>query len=291
MLKKNKFKGSSKKSEDDSGRFLNQLSFILHLISYVLVLSLTSIILIFGYDLITQTSFFNATTIELKGLEKLSKEKVLSHARIETEMNIFSKDLEMMRKRIISHAWIQDADISRILPGTFIMNIREQRPLAIIDLGEKFLINKKGKLFKRMEATDASMIDHNLPMVKGLTLKDLIFSEGQPTLQYTAVIELLNMGQKTDALYPNDDIKSIIVDQEAGLTMEIRMEKDARVYSTRAISSVRLGFGGYPEKYNILESFIKKMEINRSLDEEGFKLIDLVELNNSNRIVVKFANT
>ena len=63
-----------------------------------------------------------------------------------------------------SHLWIAEAEVSRELPSTIRIGIKEQKVLAVIDLKRKFLINTAGEIFKEVSATDPD----NLPIVSGL---------------------------------------------------------------------------------------------------------------------------
>ncbi|OQY13907.1 MAG: hypothetical protein B6I31_00160 [Desulfobacteraceae bacterium 4572_19] len=298
-MRKNRFRSTTGTTANESKWFLNQLNFMLRFIVTVLFLSLTSLILIFGYDLLTQTSFFAAKSIKIVGIKKLSENNVMDHAQIHTGMNILSRDLGMLRKRLISHPWIKKAEISRDLPGTLNISIKEEQPLAVIDLGEEFLMNKQGEIFKKKSMLDSKYITKHLPTIHGLKLKDIIHTNEKPSLQYSSVMNILNMGSKADTILPNSTVDTIMVDRETGLTLKMFMEKESKSFSLRTIAAVRLGYGEYLEKYQTLKKFIKTIKKEQSInmkkdtnidlkkDTDNFKWIDLIDLNNSNRIVVR----
>ena len=69
----------------------------------------------------------------------------------------------------MAHPWINDADVSRNLPNEISINIVEQRPFAILDMGRKFMINIRGEIFKEWSDSDPG----HLPMISGLEYSDL----------------------------------------------------------------------------------------------------------------------
>jgi len=226
-----------------------------------------SLLFVFSYDLLTQCNYFRAKSLKVAGIHRLTQEKVLQQAKIISGVNIFSVNLIKARKRLLAQPWIEDAQISRDLPSGIDIRIKEQDPLAILDLGRKFIINTQGEIFKEMDAADRC----RLPVIGGLEFSD-INVKGEPrSAPFDAVMKVLTLGQKSESILPYNSIKKIDVDREMGLT----------IYAFDHIKEIKIGYNDYPSKYAMLKDVLFYLE-----KEGGFSQLESIDLNNLNRIVV-----
>ena len=108
----------------------------------------TSGFFIFMHDVVTQSGYFTAKGVIIEGGQRLSQKQIAEQAQLRAGMNILAANLTVARKRLLSHPWIDEAEITREIPSGLIIRIKEHEPLAIVDLGHKFLINEKGEIFK-----------------------------------------------------------------------------------------------------------------------------------------------
>ncbi|HUV50725.1 MAG TPA: FtsQ-type POTRA domain-containing protein [Anaerolineae bacterium] len=231
-----------------------------------------SIVFIFGYDLLTQCDYFRANSIIVKGTNRLSQNQIIKHAGIDAGINIFSVNLFATRKRLLAHPWIDDAEVMRELPDGINIRIKEHKPLAIIDLGRKFLINDHGEIFKELAASDPD----NLPIIIGLEFSDLDVSgldvSGKfRNIPFNAVMDVLQLGQRPGSIIPNKLLKVISVDREIGITL----------YAFNGIKAISLGYNNYPGKYERLKNVLFYMEKGLMFSD-----FDTIDLNNLDRIVV-----
>lgn len=237
----------------------------------IAALLLVSFIFIFGYDFLTQTDYFKAESFSVTGIDKLTKEQVLKQARLDRGVNILSVNLSEVRKRLIAHLWIVEAEVSRELPSKIHIRIKEQKALAVIDLERKFLINTAGEIFKEVSATDPD----DLPIVSGLKFSDINVLEETRSLPFDAVMQVLKLGQNPNSFLPNTLIKRIHVDREIGLTIY------APAFASGMISTIKLGYHNYPGKYAGLKTVLAYIKKRNELS----RLVS-IDLNNLDRIVV-----
>ena len=238
----------------------------------VSLMTAMSIIFIFGYDLLTQCDYFRANSIIVNGTNRLSQNQIIKHACIDSGVNIFSVNLSATRKRLLAHPWIADAEVRRELPDRINIRIKEHKPLAIIDLGRKFLINDHGEIFKELAASNPG----NLPIIIGLEFSDLDVSgldvSGKSrNIPFNAVMDVLQLGQKAGSIIPNRLLKIIRVDRETGITL----------YAFSGIKAIKLGYNNYPDKYERLKNVLFYMEKGHMFSD-----FDTIDLNNLDRIVV-----
>lgn len=291
--RKNHYKTSVTKKRDNS---VVRLTFCLKIFAGIVIVTVTSFAFIFGYDLLTQCEYFSAKNLDVKGIHRLSEKQIFEQAQIHKGINILCVNLSMARKRLLAHSWIAAAEVRRELPDGIYIKIKEHAPLAVLDLGRKFLINTEGEIFKECSASDPE----NLPIISGLEFSDLNIpgkrrpprlsdpaatsmsallprearrtDSGQAQSKpFDAVLYVLQLGQKSESILPNRLIKRIHVDREIGLTL----------YAFDGIKAIKLGYQEYPDKYVRLKNvlfYLKKSQI--------FSDFDSIDLNNLDRIVV-----
>jgi len=230
-----------------------------------------SAMFIFGYDLMTQCDYFNAKRIVVTGNHILYEQQIFEQSELDKNANILSINLSILQEKIRSNPWIKDAEVMRDLPDKLIIRIKEQKPIAVLDMGRNFFINDSGQIFKEKTASDPN----DLPVVTGLGLSDIHFSGETSSIAFSAVMDVLQLGQKPKTILPNRLIKTIQVDREIGLTLH--MFNDASL----KINEIKLGYKNYPNKYDKLTHILVYLEGRNNLS--GF---DSVDLNNLNRIIV-----
>lgn len=290
--------------------------FFLKIAGMAALFIMVSLFLIFLYDCFTQSDYFRAKSIVIKGTHRLSEQEVMKLADIRLGVNILSVNLSKLEKRLQLHPWIADADIRRGLPSDIYIRITEQEPLAILsmdeireeayqaDVGEKedisriteagyweseekirepdslrFMINTDGKIFKKW---DPSRDPPDLPLITGLSISDIRISEAErfESVPYKAVMRLLQLGKRPGSILPNKFIRTIRVDREMGVTLQLAKCPGIKGLSTNRIRAVKLGYNNYPDKYERLR------EILFYLGKQNIVNIDSIDLNNLNRIVV-----
>ncbi len=262
--RKNYFKNSSAKRQ---ARRLQYLKGIAKIGSGLLLVAAMSFAFIFSYDIFTQSDYFNTREISVTGCERLDQQGVIDQAKLDLGLNIFSVNLMTTRKRLLAHPWISEADVSREIPKGIHIRIREHEPLAIIDMGRKFLLNRKGEIFKEWHLTDPV----SLPNVYGLTFSDLNVGSRPVNRPFKAVMAVLKLGLQSNSLIANRNIKSIHVDKDIGLT----------VYADNRLGALKLGYGDYRDKYKRLEEVLAYLET-----KEKISAMKSIDLNNLDRIVV-----
>ena len=262
--KKNYFRNSGARRR---ARLKVTAGHLLKLASLFSVVVLMSCAFVFGYDLLTQASFFSAADIQVSGFNRLSRQQVLDHVDIHPGRNIFSINLVLTRKRLLAHPWIKEAEVSREIPSGVTIHFKEYEPLAIIDMNHRFLIDRSGTIFKEWDENDPA----DLPVISGLGLADLKVGEGPFSRPFSAVMSVLNLGRKNGSTIPIDQISRIEVDRDIGLTLHVKDRYGA----------IHLGYYDYPSKYQLLEKVL--VFFQRDNRDSTLRSIDL---NNPNRIVV-----
>lgn len=260
-IKRNYYKNSHAKRRS---QMLRHFIFCLKMMATITFLIVMSIIFILGYDLFTQCDYFNTNSLEVKGHQRLSKEEVIEQSQIYSGQNILSVNLSQARKKLLSHAWISEAEVRREFPNCIYISIKEHKPLAVLDIGRQFIINDKGAVFKEWRPTDTD----KLPVISGLDFSDLnVPGEAFHSIPFKAVMNVLQLGRNPESILSNRFIKRIHVDREIGLTL----------YAFNPVKAIKIGYDNYSGKYDKLKrvfSYLKKKQ-----NFSDFNSIDLINLN------------
>jgi cell division protein FtsQ len=229
------------------------------------------------HDLLTQCDYFPVDKVTIDGNRRLTEEQVARQAQINKGVNILGVNLSLVRKRLLAHPWIAEAEVGREIPSGLNIRIKEHAPLAVVEVGNKFLINHRGIVFKAWDASDPV----NLPVISGLNASDLSVY-GQPDRSdgngrpghitpFKAVMQVLRLGEQKESILPNRTIKRIRVDRQIGIT----------VYAFDRIRTIYLGYSDYIRKYNMLSNLFSYLKRQRSISD-----FDRIDLNNLQRVVV-----
>lgn len=264
--RKNRFK---KKDVTRTLRAKGRFSLTLRAVGMVTVLLLVSGGFIFVYDLFTQSDQFQVREIEVNGNGRLSRQRVMDIAGIDSRTNILALNLSTTRKRLLADPWIADAAVSRNIPSGVVISIREEKTLAMLSMGEKqnFLLNTAGRVFKRPEGAEGA----TSPYVEGLNLVDLPVEDKPDTEAFRAVMTILDLAHRKNSPLSRAGVKRITMDRELGATVHTRLTGQA----------IKLGFGHYPEKCSALRYLTARM--NKDSRLANCRVIDLQDIN---RIVI-----
>ena len=78
-----------------------------------------------------QMAFFRVRAVEVRGVRYLQPNEVLSRLKVDTLMSLWD-DLEPLRERVRHHPQVSGVTITRRLPGTLVVSVEENQPVALI---------------------------------------------------------------------------------------------------------------------------------------------------------------
>jgi hypothetical protein len=102
--------------------------------------------------------------IDVRGMGRTTREEVIAYAGLKPGMPILAIDLDAMAMRVRAHPWIQSATLRRQLPDRVSIEVVEHEPTLIVSLGELYLADTDGQLFKTFGAADGLV----LPVLTGI---------------------------------------------------------------------------------------------------------------------------
>ena len=103
-------------------------------------------------------------TIEVAGLNRVNRPEVLTYANLQPGAPVFEINLNDTAESVRQHPWIDEVTVRRRLPDGIFIDVTEFTPGILVSMGNLYLANPEGRIFKRLSRTDSL----DLPVVTGL---------------------------------------------------------------------------------------------------------------------------
>ena len=130
------------------------------------------------YHKIMQKFYVSNDKISILGQERLKSENLLKTIKTQSNTNIFTMDISVIRFQLESIPWIKEAIVERVFPDKISIQIIEETPQAIYkNIHSYYYINREGKIIQKIN-------DENFD---GL----LIVSGDEANLRYEALVNEL----------------------------------------------------------------------------------------------------
>ena len=136
-----------------AGKFL---SFLFPLVLIVGIVFCLGFLVLMGFRTATASSFFDAKTIDIQGINRASKTEIESLVNREvSKTGVFNADLAQIKSDIEELTSVKTAAVSRVLPDGIRVNLVERIPLAVVSLDSgDFWADEEGVLLGKVEKTD-----------------------------------------------------------------------------------------------------------------------------------------
>jgi len=117
--------------------------------------------------ILRQLDFFRVRRVEIDGARYVSPDEIVSRLRIDTTASLFD-DVGPLEKRVRQHPSVRDVRIERKLPGTLLVRITENLPVAFVQAASGLVaVDATG----RSLPVDPATADVDLPV---LAVRDML---------------------------------------------------------------------------------------------------------------------
>lgn len=269
QARKNRYKKDRRQTRQ---KIVGRLMVGFKLVVLIAVIMGFSALFMMGYAAVTHTDYFRIESIKVSGLSRLTDTDILKQAKIQRGDNLLAVNLRTVRKRLLAHPWIATARVSREIPGTLCIEITENRALAVLDLGRRFLINTNGKVFKEHSMEDPK----ELPMVTGISYGEISLGEDSLSPAMEAVVQVLQISQHKHSAIPYGRIQEMHVDAEMGVSLAVWKNQ----------CRIKLGFEQFDAKFRRIRRLLPHLRQNPEWREFG-----TIDVTNPDRIVVQLGSS
>ncbi|MCL2179390.1 MAG: FtsQ-type POTRA domain-containing protein [Cystobacterineae bacterium] len=189
-----------------------------------------------------ESPFFALNKIEVEGNERVVEEELLRLAGLREGENLFQLDEAKAQQAVLTHPWIKSATLEKRYPKTLRIRLTEYREVAILALGDLYLLDEEGKPFKRIQPSEQI----NLPLVTGLDKEAFIDKPEQSQGELRTALAALR-AYKAE----NKGVQGL---------WEIRMEGREAILLMGLGQEVLLGEGGFEKKVRRLKRIQEELE-------------------------------
>ncbi len=212
-----------------------------------------------GYRVLSSSDVFRLNEIKITGHLFVSRGQILAVGGVELGMSLLQCEKGNIAAKITDLPWIERAEVIKQWPSTLIIKVREQKPLALVNVeistgkNHLFYLNKKGKLF----APYSQGQDLDYPVLTGASwsLKDVDASLPKGELEDAALL-LLKLAAKGNAILPIQSISEVHMSPKHGIVVYL-VDRPFPIY----IGSEGI-FTKYYQLVKILERLYRKKQID-----------------------------
>lgn len=226
---------------------------------------LAGAILVLGNRALRSTTFCRLKTIEVSTCKHMTREEILALAGVEPGKDLLRLNLRQMGEHITRNPWVETVRIRRFFPDGLSIAVIEREPLAVVNMGFIYYLDKKGNVFKVLNQGDR--LDY--PIITGFSEDEMNSDPAGTREALGATCELLKILREKGA-FILADVSEIHYDKDRGFTM----------FTASGALPVKIGSGDFSAK---LERFAR---IYRELMAQR-PLLQFIDLDYSDRIVVK----
>ena len=231
----------------------------------LVIVTLASGILFGCYRAITTATLFSLKSIEVSTAKHLTRDEILGLAGVEPGKDLLHMNLKLMGEHILQNPWVETVRINRYFPDTVSIVIAEREPVAIVNMGFIYYLDRKGNVFKVLNQGDR--LDY--PVITGFSEEALGSDPKGSKEALEATCELLNILREKGA-FILADVSEIHYDKGYGFTL----------FTAAGALPVKVGSGDFSAK---VERFAR---IYRSLMVQ-LPSIHYIDLDYNDKIIVK----
>lgn len=108
---------------------------------------------------VSGSQLFEIRQVEVTGATRLTAEEVISLAGVKDGETLLRVDGDEIEKNLMADPWIAGADVSRKLPSTLGITVRERTPAAVVDTGSTFwFVETGGRVLAESVASSATVV-------------------------------------------------------------------------------------------------------------------------------------
>lgn len=135
------------------------------LIAFLLMISA---LFLAGYHYLLNSPYIRLERVTITGVEDSIRRELLELSGLRANMTLLAVNLKDLRKNLERHPWVRTVEVEKEYPHTLTIKAVPEEPLALVSRGGLHYMNRRGKIFKSVEAGE----DVDFPVVTGEPLNE-----------------------------------------------------------------------------------------------------------------------
>ncbi|HEX4354760.1 MAG TPA: FtsQ-type POTRA domain-containing protein [Polyangiales bacterium] len=189
-----------------------------------------------------ESASFATRRVDVHGQQHLSREQVIAAAGLAIGKNVFEVSPERARALLLSEPWIESANVRRSLPGSYAIDVRERRPVALLAVDELYLVSDDGVAFKPLGVGDP----FDMPVITGLDVSQVAADKRASVSSLMSAVALLHDYQDA-GLWRREPISEIHIESDGALSLYVGSDA----------THVRLGKSPFRQKLERLSEVLQ----------------------------------
>ncbi|MFT3706642.1 MAG: FtsQ-type POTRA domain-containing protein [Archangium sp.] len=149
-----------------------------------------------GWNWARTTPRFGVHDVIVRGQVEATDVELVRLGGILLGQNLIAMDPAAMERSIATHPWIKSVVVRREFPNKLHITVTEHRAVAMMSLGELYLVNELATPFKRIKAGD----NFDLPLVTGIDREKFAANDPQSTADLARALELIDAWNSKDGV-------------------------------------------------------------------------------------------
>ncbi|MDD2581168.1 MAG: FtsQ-type POTRA domain-containing protein [Desulfuromonadaceae bacterium] len=217
------------------------------------------------YRALSAVTLFSLKSIEVSNTKHLTRDEILGLAGLEPGKGLLGMDLKDMGEHILQNPWVETVRINRYFPDAISIVVTEREPVAIVNMGFIYYLDKRGNVFKVLNQGDRL----DFPVVTGFSEEGLERDPKGTREALAATCDLLGLLREKGS-FILADVSEIHYDEGYGFTL----------FTASGALPVKVGLGDFTAK---IERFAR---IYRNLMVQ-LPSIHYIDLDYNDKIIVK----
>lgn len=235
------------------------------LIGGLLVLALVGLT---GYEVhgvVGRTTFLRLEQIEVNELKRLTREEVIGLAGVKPGDDLLGLRLNRIGEQLAKNPWVEKVKVRRYFPHILAIEVTEREPVAVVNMGYLYYLDKNGEIFKPLNEGDR--LDY--PVLTGITEEELGRDPAGSREMLKRARDLIAL-LGTGTVFRLEDVSELHYDKGYGFTL----------FTAQGGVPVKLGNDAYEEKLARLARVYQELQSQMA----GLVYIDLDYID---KIIVK----
>ncbi|MEW5739351.1 MAG: FtsQ-type POTRA domain-containing protein [Myxococcota bacterium] len=189
---------------------------------------------------------FALSEVIYRGAERASGPELSRLAGLTPGLNLFALDVEAVERALATHPWVKSVRVHRRLPSRLEIVVEEHAPIAVLALGELYLVDEDGVPFKRLTPQDGL----DLPLVTGIDRERFVGDRQAALFELSQAIDAAVAYSRSSAAKGHP-------------LSEVHVEAGEVTVVTEAGEEIRFGDGALGDKLARLERVRAALEDKR----------------------------
>jgi cell division protein FtsQ len=222
-----------------------------------------------AYRWVHRAPQFALKAVSFSGLRHAQQADLLRLAGLGVGQNLFELESGAIERAMAAHPWVDEVRVARRFPCSLSVSVKERDPVALVALGDLYLVDSEGRPFKKIQGGDPT----DLPLIAGLQREQFVEAPEQSRLRLREMVNLAEAYARSDA-------------GRASALVEIRIERTGLSLVTAQGEEIRIAEG------EAADAFLRLKNVRAQLEKRGLTA-QVIHLENRSRpgwVAVKLSN-